>query len=378
MPLDDELIHATIDLTAIDHNLRALRSLTRPPTRMMAVVKANAYGHGALTVAETAVAAGADALGVARVGEAVALRRAGIDAPILVFGHTPAGRAAELIEHDIAGTVHGVEGALALSDAARTLGSRVEVHLKIDTGMGRIGLMAEDTDAARTVLELPGLRPTGIYTHFASADSEDKTFARRQIQRFQDCIGRLSPHFPPETPMVRHAANSAATIDIPEAHFDLVRPGLSLYGLYPSPHQRARVDLRPAMTLVSRIIHLKQVPAGFPVSYGSTYITPEPTAIATVPVGYADGYDRLLSSKGRMLVRGAHAPVVGRVCMDQTMIDVGQIPAAEVGDEVVIIGRRGKAEVSADEIADLTGTINYEVVSTLTARVQRRYIRNEE
>lgn len=178
--------------------------------------------------------------------------------------------------------------------------------------------------------------------------------------------------------MVRHAANSAATIDLPEAHFDLVRPGLSLYGLYPSPHQRARVDLRPAMTLVSRIIHLKRVPAGFPVSYGSTYITAEPTAIATVPVGYADGYDRLLSSKGRMLVRGAHAPVVGRVCMDQTMIDVGQIPAAEVGDEVVIIGRRGKAEVSADEIADLTGTINYEVVSTLTARVQRRYIHNEE
>ena len=378
MPPDDELIHATIDLTAIDHNFRALRSLTRPPTRMMAVVKANAYGHGAVTVAETAVAAGADALGVARVGEAVALRREGIGIPILVFGHAPAGRAAELIEHGIAGTVHDVEGAQALSDAARAVGDRVEVHVKIDTGMGRIGLPAEDIDSARTVFELPGLRPTGIYTHFASADSEDKTFARRQIQRFQDSVRRLSPHFPPETPMVRHAANSAAIIDLPEAHFDLVRPGLSLYGLYPSPHQRGRVDLRPAMTLISRIVHLKQVPAGFPVSYGSTYITAEPTAIATVPVGYADGYDRLLSSRGRMLVRGNYAPVVGRVCMDQTMIDVGHIPDAAVGDEVVILGRRGTGEVSADEIADLTGTINYEVVSTITARVQRRYIRREE
>ncbi len=375
---DDELIHATIDLTAIDQNLQALRGLTRPPTRVMAVVKANAYGHGAVKVAKAAVAAGADALGVARVGEAVALRREGIGIPILVFGHTPAGRAAELIEHDIAGTVHGVEGARALSDAARGLGGRVEVHVKIDTGMGRIGLQAEDTDAARTVFELPGLRPTGIYTHFASADSEDKTFARRQIKRFQDSVRRLMPHFPPETSIIRHAANSAAIIDLPEAHFDLVRPGLSLYGLYPSPHQRARVDLRPAMTLVSRIVHLKQVPAGFPVSYGSTYITAEPTAIATVPVGYADGYDRLLSSRGRMLVRGTYAPVVGRVCMDQTMIDVGQIPEAAVGDEVVIIGRRGTGEVSADEIADLTGTINYEVVSTLTARVQRRYIRRGE
>ncbi len=378
MPPDDELIHATIDLTAIDHNFRALRSLTRPPTRMMAVVKANAYGHGAVTVAKRAVAAGADALGVARVGEAVALRREGIGIPILVFGHTPAGRVAELIEHGIAGTVHDVEGAQALSDAARAVGDRVEVHVKIDTGMGRIGLPAEDIDSAQTVFELPGLRPTGIYTHFASADSEDKTFARRQIQRFQAAVRRLSPHFPPEAPMVRHAANSAAIIDLPEAHFDLVRPGLSLYGLYPSPHQRARVDLRPAMALVSRIVHLKQVPAGFPVSYGSTYITAEPTAIATVPVGYADGYDRLLSSRGRMLVRGNYAPVVGRVCMDQTMIDVGHIPDAAVGDEVVIIGRRETGEVSADEIADLTGTINYEVVSTITARVQRRYIRRRE
>ncbi len=371
---------AEIDLGAVAHNIREFRRVIGPAVRLMAVVKADAYGHGADPVARACLRAGADALGVARLPEAAALREGGIKAPILVFGHTPPERAETLLDLDLAQAVHSLDAASALSRAASERGGRVRIHVKVDTGMGRLGIVAADRRApetVRAVCALPGTVPEGIFTHFASADSADKTFARGQLSAFEALLMRLGGDgvsFP-----LRHAANSAALLELPEAHFDLVRPGIGIYGLYPSGEvDRTRARLKPAMTLKARVVQVKAVPEGFPISYGSTYATPAPTTIATVSVGYADGYDRLLSSRGHMVVRNRRAPVVGRVCMDLTMLDVGHIPEVAVGDEVVVLGRQGDAGVSADEIAGAVGTINYEVVSAITARVPRVYRFPEE
>ncbi|MFP4031777.1 MAG: alanine racemase [Desulfococcaceae bacterium] len=380
MPREAALAQARIDLGAIDHNLRELRRVTRPTARIMAVVKADGYGHGATPTARTALAAGADALAVARLPEGRRLRRDGIDAPILVLGPTPAERAVELVADDLTATVTGLESARALSDAARSAGARLKAHVKVDTGMGRLGILAfprpdQSQAAAEAIAEidrLPGLELQGAFTHFAAADAADLSFARLQLDRFHDLLERLRG-LGVEVPL-RHAANSGGVISLPDAHFDLVRPGISLYGLYPSNEvDREKIRLRPAMTLQTEVLHVKRVPADFPVSYGMTYRTPAPTTLATVAVGYADGLDRLLSSRGHMLVHGRRAPIVGRVCMDLTILDVGAIPDVGVGDPVTVFGGEEPGAVSADEIADLAGTINYEVVSTIAPRVTRVY-----
>lgn len=371
---------AEIDLGAIAHNLRELRRATDPGARLMAVVKADGYGHGAIRTAETALAAGADALAVARLDEGLRLRNAGVSAPILVLGPAPPEWAAALASAELTAAATSLEGAKALSDAARFVGERLRVHVKVDTGMGRLGLLAfPRPDRCRTaareiadIARLPGLTLEGVFTHFAAADAADPTFARRQLDRFRTLLDRLRAdgvEFP-----FRHAANSGAVLTLPESHFDLVRPGISLYGFYPSDEvDRTRVRLRPAMTLKTRILHLKRVPADFPVSYGMTYRTPRPTTLATVAIGYADGLNRLLSSRGRMLVHGKRAPIAGRVCMDLTILDVGEVPDAAVGDSVTVFGGEAPNTVSADEIAALTGTIHYEVVASVGARVARVY-----
>jgi len=375
--LEQPLVWAEVDLSAITHNIAELSRVSRP-ARLMAVVKANAYGHGAVRIARQSLAAGAQSLGVARIDEAIRLREAGLEAPILIFGYTPPALADILLDQELTTMVASLESAQALSEAAVSRGAKVRVHLKVDTGMGRLGLVAGDARpedamaAALEIVRLPGLVPEGIFTHFATADSADKTYAREQFERFLALLDRLrgeGVEFP-----VRHAANSAAIIDLPETHLDLVRAGIALYGLAPSAEvDLQRVDLRPALTLKARIVHLKQVPAGFKVSYGTTYTAPQPTVIATVPLGYADGYSRRLSSRGSMLVGSQRAPIAGRVCMDMTMLDVGGIRGVAVGDEVVAFGRQGTASLTADEIAETTGTLNYEVVARLTARVPRRY-----
>lgn len=371
------LARAEIDLAAIAHNLRELRRAIQTEARVMAVVKANGYGHGAVPVARAALDAGADALAVARLPEGVALRAAGISAPILVLGPVPPSAATDLAAADLTGTVTSLEGSQALAQEARKAGIRLPVHVKVDTGMGRLGLLCSPRPdgvraAARAVAEidrLSNLQMEGVFTHFAAADAADLTFARRQLDRFHTFLEAMTAEG--VAVPFRHAANSGAVLTLPEAHFDLVRPGISLYGFYPSNEvARDRVDLRPAMTLKTRLLHLKRVPADFPVSYGMTYRTPAPTTLATVAVGYADGLDRLLSSRGRMTIRGQSAPIVGRVCMDLTILDVGNIPDAAVGDTVTVFGGDGP---SVDEIATLTGTIHYEVVSTVTARVTRVY-----
>jgi alanine racemase len=377
-------VQAEIDLSAIAGNVRELRRLLRPSVRLLAAVKANGYGHGAEQVARTALRSGATDLGVARLAEGVALRKAGISAPILILGYTPESDAGLLVSHDLVPTVFSVQNAHALAAAAAKAGRTLPVHIKIDSGMGRLGFPCDglhcekDGSALRSVLEIAGiehLQVQGIFTHFAAADHADVRHARQQFERFTRLLTVIESaglHIP-----LRHAANSGAILQLPETHLDMVRAGISIYGLYPSNEVDARiVRLRPALTLKSDIVHLKCVPAGTAISYGSTYRTPAPTTIATVPAGYADGYRRGLSNKGVMLVRGMRAPIVGRICMDLTMIDVGHIPEVKVGDEVVLIGRQKQAVITADEIAAALDTINYEVVAGLTERVARIYLGN--
>ena len=383
---DHPLIWAEIDLNAIANNVRELRRRTRPQARLMAVVKANGYGHGAAEVARTALANGAEWLGVARLPEAVALREAGLAAPMLVFGYTPPADAGRLIDYDLRQSVYSLEAARAYSTVAEARGRKIRVHLKVDTGMGRLGMLpaapggsnpghgVEDgfIREATAVARLPGLEPEGIFTHFAASDSADRSYARRQLALFIEVVSALRANGLEFE--LRHAANSAAVIAMPESHLDLVRPGIAVYGLRPSAEiDLSGIFLKPAMVLKARIIHLKAVPAGSCISYGLTYCTPHPTVVATVPAGYADGYRRQLSSKGEMLVRGRRVPVIGRVCMDLTMLDVGAVPEARVEDEVVIFGRQGAESISADDLAHELSTINYEIVCDVTARVSRVY-----
>ncbi|WP_022667744.1 alanine racemase [Desulfospira joergensenii] len=372
-----------VDRDALAFNVRALKKRCGEGVALMAVVKANAYGHGAVETAKTVLAAGASFLAVARISEAVELRIAGIEAPILLFGDILPDQARYAAANNIRITLVSLDTAKEISRALKGTGCRARVHIKVDTGMGRLGFVPGPDGGPDDLVEeiwamgeLKELEIEGIYTHLASADTGDKAHALEQIHLFSRIREALSKRG--LGPLIAHAANSAAVIDMVEAHFDMIRPGISLYGLWPSPEvNRDIVDLKPVMSITSRIIQLKKVPRGFGISYGSTHVTEKPTQIATVPIGYADGYSRLLSSRGSMLVRGIKAPVVGRVCMDFTMIDVGHIPGVRPGDEVVVLGEQGKESVTADEIAGLMQTINYEVVTGFSRRIPIEYGREK-
>jgi alanine racemase len=381
------LTWAEVDLGALAHNYRELRRVTSPAAAMMAVVKADGYGHGAPQVARVALENGADLLAVARVDEAVRLREAGLSAPILLFGHSLPAYVDFLASRDIRASLNSLEDARRISAEAVRLKKTVKAHIKVDTGMGRLGLLADDISVGTATGErirlavndilaiaaLPGIHIEGIFTHFANSDTANKDHARTQLSRFMKLLQALKEHS--FQVRYRHAANSAAIIDMPESHLDLVRPGIAQYGLWPSDDvQKQHIDLRPVMSIKSRVIHIKEVGAGFAVSYGSIHVTPRPTRIATIPIGYADGYDRILSNKGHMLVRGMRAPIIGRVCMDLTMLDVGHVPDVRLEDEVVILGSQGDAAISADDIAQRVGTINYEIVSSLTSRVCKMFV----
>jgi alanine racemase len=384
--LDFPLVWAEVDLEAIAHNVHELRRITNPGADLMAVVKANAYGHGVIEVTRTALENGADSLGVARIEEGIELRKAGFNESVLIFGYTPPALAHKLIGFDLTQTVWSYNTAQALSHVAVSSNKQIKVHLKVDTGMGRLGLlpdcrrpsaaeqnlMGNAIREAESISSLAGLKLEGVYTHFATADSSDKSYAGKQFEIFVDFLNELSRTG--MNPTLCHAANSAAIIDMPETHLDLVRAGIAIYGLYPSDEvNKSKIALKPAMTLKSKVVHLKKVLPDFKVSYGSTYQTPKSTTIASISVGYADGFNRLLSSRGHMLVRGRRAPIVGRVCMDQTMLDVGHIPDVDLEDEVVIFGQQEDESITVDEIAETLNTINYEIVSALTARVPRIY-----
>ena len=385
--LDSPLVWAEIDLKAIAHNVCELRRITQPESKMMAVVKSNGYGHGAIEVAKCALQNGATSLGVARIEEGIQIRETGIRAPILIFGYTLPDRAADLLEYELTPCVYTVASARKFSKTAASLGKKIKAHLKVDTGMGRLGQLAnnfkadnstainaDDIEEALAIAGLNSLELEGIFTHFATADSSDKSYAEKQLHLFINYLKRLQQAG--VNPPVTHAANSAALIDMPQSHLDMVRPGIAIYGLYPSDEVRKKkANLKPAMALKTRIIHLKKVPAGFKVSYGITHETRKPTTIATVPVGYADGLSRGLSSRGQMLVHGQRVPIIGRICMDLTMLDVGSIENVQMGDEVVIFGQQGNETLTVDEMAAMLKTINYEIVSTITARVPRVYLK---
>ena len=378
---------AEIDLKAIAHNVGELRRITKPDARLMAVVKANGYGHGAVEVSRCALENGAAMLGVARIEEGIQIRKAGINAPTLVFGYTLPRLAGDLLHYDLTQSVATSAAARELSQAASSLAKPIKIHLKVDTGMGRLGLLSTpetsgspqkiNADAlaeALAIADLDGLQLEGIFTHFAAADSADKAYANYQLELFLHFVKNLQKAG--LNPALKHAANSGALIDMPRSHLDLVRPGISIYGLYPSDEVDCpKVSLMPAMTLKTQIIQLKKVPAGFNVSYGMTYTTPHPTTIATIPLGYADGLNRRLSSRGQMLVGGQRVPIIGRVCMDLTLLDVGAIEPVRMGDEVVVFGRQGNEILTVDEMAASLDTINYEIVTGISARVPRVYLK---
>ncbi len=370
---------AEINLDHLKHNLTCFRERIKGQTEIMAVVKADGYGHGSVEVAGLALKYGAGWLGVAFVEEGIKLRENGFTAPILVLNPPFADQLHLFFEYDLIPTVFTMEKAELVSALAVKKKRNKEVHLKVDTGMGRIGVFPHT--AAEAFLEkiraLPNLAVGGIYTHFATADERDKSYAWEQLSSFYELIHSLKKK--KICPPVVHAANSAAALEIPESWFDLVRLGISMYGHYPSPEINKKIiPLKPLMSLKSNISFLKQVPAGTCISYGCTWKAKSDTRVATVPLGYGDGYSRLLSNKAGVLIRGKRYPVIGRVCMDQFMVDVSPDPDIKAGDEVVLFGKQcgGKPNeaITVEEIAGLMGTINYEVLCAVGKRVPRVYL----
>jgi alanine racemase len=359
-----------IDVDAIAQNVRIFTEVIGTDVRLLAVLKADAYGHGAVKVARTALNNGATYCGVASVNEAVILRQAGITAPVLVLGYTPAWQAREALLQNIIITLYDRDVARAFSRAAIELHLEARAHIKVDTGMGRLGLLPEQVpDFVQDVRNLPGLDLEGIFTHFSVADDPDLDYTRWQLGRFESVLDSLRSSgvtFP-----LIHAANSAAALRLPESRFTMVRMGLAMYGLSPSADVSLPDGMRRAMTWKTTVAQVKRLPPGSFVSYGNTYQTQTEETIAVIPVGYADGFRRAPHHWGEVLVNGQRAPIVGRVCMDQTMIQVSHIPNVRVGDEVVLIGSQGAETITAEEVAERLGTINYEVVSVIMARVPR-------
>ncbi|MEE8345760.1 MAG: alanine racemase, partial [Dehalococcoidia bacterium] len=347
---------AEIDLDAFAYNVAALKRQANPAV-MVAVVKANAYGHGAIAVARAALEAGSERLAVICVDEGEQLRQGGITAPILVMGHSPVSDARRIVELKLTPTVNDLEMGRALAREAEIAGVRQPLHLKLDTGLNRYGTTPQEiVSLAEALREMRSLEVEGIFTHFASADEGDKRFTLDQYSVFRAAAEKL-PWI-----RVRHVSNTATLLDRPEMSLDMVRPGIGMYGLYPSQNVSRSLNLRPVLRLTSRITRLTSLTPGDSVSYGRTWRASRPSTIGLVMCGYADGLPRSLSNRGSMLVRGRRVPIVGRVCMDMCMVDVTDVPEVEVGDEVMIIGRQGETEITVDELADMCGTISYEIL----------------
>ena len=359
---------AIINLNAISHNIREIRKKIGNERDLMAVVKADGYGHGAVKVSLTALNSGANCLGVAIPEEGELLRQARIDVPILVLGLIHPEEAYKVVHLGLEQTVCSLELAEGLDQEAKKASGQVNVHVKVDTGMGRIGVIPQDAlPFVRKIKRLANLNLVGIFSHFSSADEGNKAFSKKQIEIFSRLIQEIE-EAGIKIPK-KHIANSAGILDLPESYYDLVRPGIMIYGLYPSAEVSQSIELRPAMTLKTKVMYVKSVPPETPVSYGRTFYTQENAIVATLPIGYADGYSRLLSNQGCVLIRGQRAPLIGRVCMDMCMVDVSRIRDVRVGDEVILFGEG----LSVDEVASKIGTINYEVVCGIGKRVPRIY-----
>jgi len=363
---------AEIDLDALAANMAAVKRHVTESVEIYAVVKANAYGHGAVQTSRTVLKAGATRLAVHRAIEGIELRKAGLEAQILIMGYTPPSEAEIVAGWRLTPSVTTMDFAQAISSQASTLGVNIPVHVKVDSGMSRYGLMPNDVVGfIRALGDLPAISVEGIFTHFSTADSADQTFVRQQLKVFNDVLASLRSTGI-EVPVV-HAANSAATMKLPESHFNAVRPGIILYGLDPSREWPPVFEIRPVLTLKSIVARVQDIPAGAAVGYGRTFIAKNLMRVALIPIGYGDGYHRILSNKGMALVRGSYAHLLGRVSMDQIVVDVTDIQDVQQDDEVVLIGRQGQAQIRAETVADLAGTINYEVTTSLLPRVTRIY-----
>ena len=368
-------IYAKIDLDAVAFNFKSIEQKLSADTKIMAVVKADGYGHGALEIAKTVE--GFDKLfgfAVATAEEADGLRNGGIKKPILILGYTFEEDYVKLIQNQVRFTVYSYEAAENLSKAAKKVGITARIHIKIDTGMSRIGYQVteESADEIVKISALSGIAIEGIFTHFAKADEADKTFTfeqMRQFHRMTDMLKDRRLSIP-----IKHCSNSAGIVELPQANMDCVRAGIILYGLWPSDEvKKDSISLKPVMEIKSRIIHIKTLTAGRSISYGGTYCLKEPRKIATVPVGYADGYPRSLSGKGYVLIHGRKAPVLGRVCMDQFMVDVTDIPDVKMLDTVTLLGKDGENSITMEELGELSGRFNYEFACDIGKRVSRIY-----
>ncbi len=364
--------YASVNLASIRNNFDKLKARLAPETKTMAVVKADGYGHGAVAVAKT-LEGRADYFAVADISEAKELRANGIKTPILILSYTSPYQYKEMVELDVTATVYSIADAKAISETAVKLGKNAVIHIAVDTGMSRVGFKdsKESAEIIKEISLLDNVVIEGLFSHYACADCADKSSALTQKKRFDNFIAMLE-EIGISVPL-KHICNSAGVIDLDD-HYDMVRLGISIYGLYPSNElNRATLDLEPAMEVVSHIIHIKEIDEGTPVGYGHTYVAPSKRRVATVCIGYADGYQRALSNKGIVLIRGKRAPVIGRVCMDQIMVDITDIDGAHVGDFVVIMGKNGDEFISAEELGELAGSFNYEMICTLMPRVIRTY-----
>ena len=365
---------AEISLSAIGHNIEEVRKRLAPGVRLLAVIKADAYGHGAVRVGKY-LEDRVNYFAVATLEEAVELRENGIRLPILILGYTSPSQYEDLVAFDITQTIYSRETAELLNREAANQGKRAGIHIALDTGMTRIGFQVteEDADVIAAIGRLPHLKMEGLFTHFACADQKDKTYCSGQLEKFNRMV-RMLEERKVEIPL-KHVCNSAGIMEFDDFRYDMVRSGIVTYGLYPSEEVRKeRLDLIPALEWKSRVIHVKEVGNGLGVSYGATYVTHEGrTRIATVSAGYADGYPRALSSKGRVLIHGQYAPILGRVCMDQFMVDVSGIPDVRVEDVVTLVGRDGENSISIEEIADPAARFNYEMACGISRRVTRVY-----
>lgn len=368
---------AEVDLDALAHNMREVKRLAQKDALVTAVIKADGYGHGAKKIAQTLLDNGADRFAIAVLDEGIELRRAGFTVPILVLGYTDKERAEEVVSYGLEQAVYSWDLAEGLSKEAARQGKIAKIHIKVDTGMGRIGLQPNSDSVLliKKINQLPNIAIEGIFTHFAVADAVDKTYTEGQYEKFNwICreleLGNVKIN-------VRHCGNSATIIDLPDMHMNMVRAGIMLYGLKPSDEvMLGKLELKQVMSLKVRIAHVKEIEAGQSVSYGRKFIAEKKSRIASLPIGYADGYTRMLSGKAEALIKGRRVPVVGRICMDQCMIDVSGIDDVKVGDEVVLFGKQGDGFIHIDELAEKLGTINYEIVCMINKRVPRVYIKD--
>ena len=366
-------VWAEVNLDHLAHNMREVRRIVPKPTLIMTAVKADGYGHGAKVCAETFLENGADMLAVATPDEGFQLRSWGIDAPILCLGYTPDYLQEKAIKNDVMVTIYNHEQGISLDKTAQKLNTRARYHVKIDTGMSRLGFQPEEAvESICKLVSLPRLELEGVFTHFAVSDEADKFYTRMQYGKYIDAVNKLEERGV-KIP-IKHVSNSAAIIDLPEYKHDLVRPGIMLYGYYPSPDVDHKVvDLKQVLTLHAQVSHVKTVPTGRGISYGLTYTAEKESRIATIPMGYADGYRRILSNKGYVEINGKRAPIVGRVCMDQVMVDVSDIDDVMVGDEAILIGYPGGVAPDGEEMALMLDSITHEVTCQITRRVPRVY-----